>query len=198
MSTVVLSCPEDTLFFLSLPWPLWLVQSFLLPYPWWMLSLRKENRNIPLVTERSIDSCSLDFSQLPVSVPTTTIEKKETFLKWNNSGTNHGHTDTHIKTSLKLCQFSKIIVIALSLETLTFPTTSSWPDLWYQASIFSCGASLKLNRKWLLMPIASVTLWHSWACLSRLVIVAHVLHSGVRLFPHRNLHGTFWYFKSNQ
>lgn len=54
--------------------------------------------------------------------------------------------DTQIEMSWILHQFSKIIIVSF-LEPLSSPTPSSWPDLWYQASIFSCRVSLIFKKK---------------------------------------------------
>lgn len=106
MSAVVLTllCKEDT-------WVIWWqTLTFFLPsLLWWSRRLW-----LHLCTQHSLDTCSLHFGQLCVSV-LTTFHCAERLLQWGlRAKPIYEYRDIFSGSSLVLCPFSRIIVVGLS------------------------------------------------------------------------------------
>lgn len=88
------------------------------------------------------------------------------------------YTDNNEETSLMLCQFTQ------SHSTFTSGAFNLFGSHEFLATYMMLGKKQALDsfRKQLVTPIEFMILLHLWACLALPVIIAHVVHSWMKLF----------------
>lgn len=120
------------------------------------------------VTEPSLHGHLL-YHSFKVSVLTAAHYTKKTSLWGLRAVLICGYRDTKLEGSLKLCSFSKLIVVILPLGHMSYPTLGSWPDwhstgthfLLWSASWICSETSLTFTRL-LHIPCHESQYYRSW------------------------------------